>query len=65
MVQSEDPVGSWWIGLDRPAFDARAAAELPRMQRSKFGRQTVKDYVNWDREERFRPTTQEESDDDA
>ena len=29
---------SWWLGLDRAEFAARASEEQPRMAQTKFGR---------------------------
>ena len=40
---------SWWLGLDRKELSDRAAKELPRMRRSKFGGH-LREYVNWERE---------------
>ena len=37
---TEKPTVSWWVGLTREQFAARAAAELERMSLTKIGQQT-------------------------
>lgn len=34
----QEPSSSWWVEVSPQAFQTRAAAELPRMLTSKFGR---------------------------